>query len=127
MPIPSLDFTVAELVYERPSYFLEFFVPFLIWGVLALLNFWIWSKSKAQGNLLMLVGAGIAALAKLIAAIDFPEGKFMMFWLPTIGVAVFAFGFYRTVAVQVSAQLAALKQKAADLAKPDSSGGDNAS
>jgi prolipoprotein diacylglyceryltransferase len=111
----------AEFTYKvpsPPSFFLEFFSSFLVWGVLALLNFWVWSKSKSQGNLLMCAGAAVAALAGLIGAISTPDGKFGMFWFPWIGHVLFAAGFYLSVKPMVAAQLAELKKKATDLAKP---------
>ncbi len=82
----------------------------LIWAVWVVLNLWIWQKSKASGNLLMMVGAAVMALASIIGAFGEPFG-----------------GFYLPVKPMVAAHLAALQAKVKGIGKgsgtPPAAGG----
>jgi hypothetical protein len=82
----------------------------LVWGVWIVLNLWIWQKSKAQSNLLMLIGAAVLSFAALMWAFGVNLGS-MYFWLPFIGSVLLTIGFYMSVKTLVEAHLAAVKAK----------------
>ncbi len=86
----------------------------LAWAALAVLNFWMWQKGKAQSALLMLVGAAISAVMWLFAVLGVHIGDTGEFnWLLiAIGSVVFAFGFFTSVKPMVAANIAAMKEKA---------------
>ncbi len=96
----------------------------LIWAVWVVLNLWIWQKSKASGNLLMMVGAAVMALASIIGAFGEPFGGF---WLHFIALLVLSGGFYLSVKPMVAAHLAALQAKVKGIGKgsgpPPAAGG----
>lgn len=83
----------------------------LLWAVLGVLNLWIWNKGKAQGNLLMMIGAFTSAGAWLIAMVSDAPGSFIGIWLPIIALGVFVAGFYMTVSKLIEAQMAGVKAK----------------
>ena len=87
----------------------------LIWAVLGLLNFWIWKKTKGQGNLLMMIGGFVASGAYLIVALTTAPGEFMFLWLPILALGTFAAGFYMTVSKLIEAQMAGGKAKLKEL------------
>lgn len=95
-PILLASFTVAGLLM------------FLIWAAWVLLNLWIWQKTKATGNMLMLVGAGILTLDSLLLWFNQSLGSY---WITLIAFALLTVGFFLTVRVQVEAQLAAIRTK----------------
>lgn len=97
----------------------------LVWVVLAVLNFWIWNKSKAQGNLIMLVGAAVVAVFALLMMLGAGVGEAGM-WLSVLGQAAFAVGFFLSVRPMVEAQLAALKEKVKSATSEKSDAGDGA-
>lgn len=87
----------------------------LLWGVLLVLNLWVWQKGKGKGNLVMLVGAGIMMLAwLLLLTSEFPS-TFVAMWLPLIGMIAFVGGFYLSVQPMVQAHIDALKKKLHDV------------
>ena len=83
----------------------------LLWSALGVLNLWIWNKGKAQGNLLMMIGAFVSAAAYLIVALSDAPGEFLWLWLPVIALGVFVAGFYMTVSKLIEAQMAGVKAK----------------
>jgi len=89
----------------------------LIWGVWVVLNLWIWQKSKATGNLLMLIGAGVLALVDLLLfLLIFFSG---MGTLMLIGLVLLTAGFFLSVKPMVAAQIAALQAKAKHIGHKD--------
>lgn len=93
------------------AFHFSLFLGFLTWGVLAILNYWVWSKTKAKGNLIMLCGAAAVALANIITTFSTFPGEFVLLWLPTLGAIAFTAGFFLSVKPLVEAQLASLKKK----------------
>lgn len=69
-----------------------------VWAFLAVLNFWVWRRSKSSGHLVMLLGAAWLAQYYVLATFDF-----CLFGLSNCGLAVllgsllFAVGFYLSV------------------------------
>ena len=57
-------------------------VMLLVWLVLIVLNFWLFQKTKNQGNLLMVLGAAVLALVHFIALVAVGASQFLVFWLP---------------------------------------------
>jgi hypothetical protein len=85
----------------------------LLWAVIAVLNFWIWSKAKANPNLLMMIGAGWFALMSLFATF----GTYLFGdpgWGSLLGTAFLAIGFYLSVKPMVAANIANLQAKVKD-------------
>jgi hypothetical protein len=82
----------------------------LVWGVWIVLNLWIWQKSKAQANMLMLIGAALLSFTALLGAFGASLGS-MYYWLPFIGSVLLTIGFYLSVKTLVEAHLAAMKAK----------------
>ncbi len=85
-------------------------VTFGCWAVVALVNFWIWSKGKGRESLFMLVGsAAMAAIGGLgIGGIALGFSA----WLQLAGFVLFTLGFVMSVRPQIEGQLAAIKAKA---------------
>ncbi len=96
------------------AFVFEPFLLFLVWGVLLLFNLWLWQKTKGQGNLVMMVGAGVLALAALLFAFE-SVSRFVWFWLPFIGAVILVIGFYLTSKTIVDAHLTGLKTKLHDI------------
>jgi hypothetical protein len=100
---------------------------FVLWGAFATLNYWVWSKAKANGNLLMLIGSGLMALESLLGVF----GVYLFVgaggWVMIIEVALIVIGFYLSVKPMVEAQLHALTAKAQGVfqgaKKPDAPSG----
>jgi hypothetical protein len=90
----------------------ELFLLGLVWAVMVLLNVWLYQKSKAQGNLLMLIGAGLLAFVSLLSGFGANLGMFVWGWFPIFGAVLVVAGFYLTVKTLVAANIAALKEKA---------------
>ncbi len=86
----------------------EFLVLGLIWAVWAVLNLWIWQKTKSNANLLMLVGSGLMGVLWLINTFSYSGGSF---WLHVLGLVLLTAGFYLSVRPMVDAQIAALRAK----------------
>lgn len=97
------------------AFVFESFLIFLIWGVMLVMNLWMFQKTKGRGNLLMLIGAGCLALSALLYSIatfaDPGTAKFVMFWLPLIGAVLVVLGFYMTAKPVVDVHIEALKKK----------------
>ena len=91
----------------------ELFLTFLVWAVMLVLNLWMWQKTKANGNLLMLVGAGCLGLASMLLSFG-TAGEFLHTWLPLIGAVLVVTGFYYTAKPIVDVHIQALKKKLAD-------------
>ena len=86
---------------------------FVIWGVMLVMNLWMFQKTKANGNLLMTIGAGCLGLSALFMTFASWESmsEFMMFWLPFFGAILLVLGFYLTAKPVVDVQIEALKKK----------------
>ena len=96
----------SEIVYSRPWQG-GLFVMGLIWAVWVLLNFWIWSKTKALANLLMMVGSGALALAFILNSFNSgPEA-----WFHILALLTLSAGFFLSVRPLIDAQLKALQAK----------------
>ena len=79
----------------------------LVWVVWVVLNLWIWQKTKAVGNLLMMLGAAGAGFVQLMAF--FKEWMGNGIWL--VSLAALTAGFFLSVRPMVEAQLAKLREK----------------
>lgn len=80
----------------------------LIWAVWVVLNLWIWQKTKATGNLLMLIGSGVLAFIDILAAFTWRgPGS----WLSILALITLSAGFFLSVKPLVDAQLKALQDK----------------
>jgi hypothetical protein len=113
MPAPIL----AEVHFDA-------FLLGVVWAAFAVLNFWIWSKSKAAGNLLMLLGAGWQALGGILGFFEVNLlGWQNIFWSGLIGAALITLGFYFSVKPMVEAQLAALQAKVKHIGHKDAGAG----
>lgn len=125
MTLPALgQFLAAEVVIPdsyMPSkfQFIEL-CYFLVWAVWAVLNFWIWSKTKALGNLLMLIGSGALALFWFIGFFSW-EGVNQ--WLHFFALVAVTAGFFFTVKPLVEAHIAALKTKMQNMTAKKEGGG----
>src|SRR5262245_3768827 len=84
------------------------FLMLLIWAVWVVLNLWIWQKTKAMANLLMLVASAYFVLDGLMGIFDQMLGGL---WMHLIALGVLTAGFFLSVQAQVKAQLDALKAK----------------
>ncbi|MFV1958777.1 MAG: hypothetical protein ACC662_05120 [Planctomycetota bacterium] len=93
------------------AFTLEFLLLFIVWAALLVFNLWMWQKTKGNGNLLMLVGAGAMALPALLFAFGTAPTEFLWFWLPFIGAILLTVGFYLTAKPIVDAEMKALKAK----------------
>lgn len=111
--------TLAAFAFEP-------FLVCLVWIVMLVFNLWMFQKTKGQGNLIMLVGAGILALVYLLWAFA-SVSTFTLFWMPLIGTIVLVFGFYKTAKPIVDQEIGALKTKLHDVTaekrKPGAGGG----
>jgi hypothetical protein len=85
----------------------EEFLVALMWGVWVVLNLWIWQKTKALGNMLMLCGSGILCLSALIRS--FAAG--LNYFVDFLAIGALTVGFFLSVKPLVDAQLSALKAK----------------
>jgi hypothetical protein len=94
----------------------------LAWGVMVVLNLWLWQKSKAQGNLLMLIGAALLAFMGILGGFGASLGLFVYEWFPVIGTILIVAGFYMTVKALVAANIAGLKAKAQAISKKEGGG-----
>src|SRR5688572_9744156 len=101
----SLAAVVQTGLYR--TFFFELLLTGLIWGVWVVLNLWIWQKTKALANMLMLIGSGILALSNILHSFATGPG----FWLDFFGVVLLTVGFVLSVKTLVDAQLAMLKSK----------------
>jgi hypothetical protein len=79
----------------------------LLWTVWVVLNLWIWQKTKAQGNLLMLIGSAATAFYCLLWML----GEFMSLWILILALGALTVGFFLSVRPMVEAHLAKLKEK----------------
>jgi len=82
-------------------------LEFLIWAIWLVLNLWIWQKTKATGNLLMMIGAAGAAFMQLM--LFFNEYMGNGIWLASL--AALTVGFFLSVRPMVEAHLAKLREK----------------
>ena len=92
------------------AFMFEPFLVFLVWLVMLVMNLWMFQKTKAQGNLLMTIGAGALSLSALLIAFE-SWGKFQSFWLPFLGAILLVVGFYLTAKPVVDVHIEALKKK----------------
>lgn len=110
------------------AFVFESFLVFLIWAVMLLMNLWMFQKTKARGNLLMLIGAGCLSVSALIISIakiaDPGTAGFLLYWLPLIGAILVVLGFYMTAKPVVDDQIAALKKKLQDATGEKKTGGE---
>jgi hypothetical protein len=94
------------------SFTVEGVLTMLLWAVIAVLNFWIWSKAKANANLLMMIGAAWLALASLLLLFNAVLlGVENYGWTQLLGVGCLAAGFYLSVKPMVAANIAQLQSK----------------
>ena len=106
------------------SFTVEGVLTMLLWAVIAVLNFWIWSKAKANPNLLMMIGAGWLALAFLLATFGASLLGYQNFgWTMLLGAGCMAMGFYLSVKPMVAANIAALQAKVKDTMHGKGGGG----
>ena len=103
MPMPSIAVFIFELLLIG-----------LVWAVWVVLNLWIWQKSKAGGNLLMMIGAAVLAFTSIILAFGEALGGF---WLNFFALLALTAGFYLSVKPMVAAHLAALQAKMKSMGK----------
>ena len=106
MPIPVLG-----------VYFVTGLILVLLWGAWVLLNLWMWQKSKANGNLLMMVGAALLALEFLFMILNVNIGGGLL-WA-VLGTVALTAGFYLSVKPMVEAQMAALQAKVKGMTHKD--------
>jgi hypothetical protein len=90
----------------------------LVWVVWVVLNLWIWQKTKAIGNLLMLIGAAGAGFVQLM--LFFNEFVGNGIWL--VSLAVLSAGFFLSVRPMVEAHLAKLRAKLHNVTSPKKDG-----
>jgi hypothetical protein len=101
----------------------EEFLILLIWVVWLVLNLWIWQKSKAQGNLLMMIGAALLAFVSLMGLFNVILGE-GAFWLMFFGLVALTVGFFLSVKPMVAAQMAAIGGKLKNVTSPPPSSGE---
>lgn len=101
------------------AFFFETFLIALLWIAMAVFNLWIWQKTKAMGNLLMLVGAGALGLVALLNSFGSGAGLGILVILGTAGIVV---GYYLSVQKLIAPHLAELKKKIADATSEKSEG-----
>jgi hypothetical protein len=94
----------------------------LLWLSWVVLNLWIWQKSKAQGNLLMMIGAALNAFVWLMFLFNANIGS-GFFWLMFFGLLALTIGFFLSVKPMVAAQMAALGGKLKSVTSPPPSSG----
>jgi hypothetical protein len=112
----------AESAYSYPFQFDSFLVG-LMWGVWVVLNLWIWQKTKALSNMLMLCGSAALALFYIVHAFTW-RGPGT--WLVLVGTGALSVGFFMSVRPLVEAQLNALRSKLGPKGGSGSSGGGSA-
>lgn len=89
------------------------------WGVVGLFNVLVWRRSRSGGHLLMLVASGWLTLDALLRSMDLVIlGRDSGYWSTTLGVALFASGFYVSLAPLVGPELARLLGRAPKDAAP---------
>lgn len=100
----------AEIPNFDISYPFQFdsFLIALMWAIWGVLNFWIWSKTKALSNILMLSGSACLALFYFIHSFTW-RGPGT--WLVLVGTGVLTAGFFLSVRPLVEAHLAQIKAK----------------
>src|SRR5262245_27597336 len=86
---------------------IEGLVLVLLWAVWVVLNLWIWQKTKATGNLLMLIGAAVQAFFWLMLML----GELMSYWINILALGALTAGFFLSVRPMVEAHLTKLKEK----------------
>lgn len=85
----------------------EEFLVALMWGVWVVLNLWIWQKTKALGNMLMLCAAGVLCLTALIRS--WAAG--LNYIVDFLAIGALTAGFFLSVKPLVDAHLKALQAK----------------
>ena len=100
--------TLEELVSRNYGFHGDAFVIGLLWAGWVVLNLWIWQKTKAQSNLLMLCGSGLLAITYLIRAISWHQPGS---WADIVGLGLVSAGFFMSVKPLVEGHLSALKNK----------------
>jgi hypothetical protein len=89
------------------GFWFDHFLSGLLWTGWVVLNLWIWQKTKALGNLLMLVGAAVLGFMQFLRAFTWAWGH----WLDFLALGALSLGFFLSIRPLVEAQLAALKAK----------------
>jgi hypothetical protein len=106
------------------SFSLPGLLDMLLWAVWMVLNFWLFQKTKAIANLLMLVASAYMTLVTIVRwfAADPLGGP----WMGFVAFFLLTLGFFLSVRAQVEAQLARLRQRVADMATGKKDGGGSA-
>jgi len=109
-PADDLARAMRDAAESSYSYAFQFdrFLIGLMWAVWVVLNLWIWKKTKASANMLMLCGSAALGLFYLIHAFTWRGPGY---WLVAVGTGVLSAGFFLSVKPLVEAQLNALKAK----------------
>lgn len=105
--IQLLGADVPSFSYSYPFQFDQFLTS-LLWIVWVVLNFWIWGKTKALSNILMMAGAAGMALFFMIHSFTY-KGPDM--WLVLLSTGALTAGFFLSVKPLVEAHLAQIKAK----------------
>lgn len=101
---------------------LDGIVQLLAWSAVGVFNLWIWQKSKALANLLMMLGAFGIALWGLAFIVESVTIFKLARWTTLIGTLAFAYGFFLSIQPQIQAQLDSIKAKAKDATSGDGDG-----
>lgn len=81
-------------------------------AVWVVLNLWLFQKTKAMANLLMMLGAAYILLHSLFGLFN---GVLGGPWMYLLAFAVLTLGFFLSVRAQVEAQLAKMRQRIQDM------------
>lgn len=84
----------------------------LCWAVWVVLNLWLFQKTKAVANLLMMLGAAYILLHSLFGLFG---GVLGGPWMYLLAFAVLTLGFFLSVRAQVEAQLTRMRQRIQDM------------
>jgi hypothetical protein len=103
VPILAAEYTIT---YSRPFLWSMLFIG-LAWGVWVVLNLWIWQKTKATANLIMLIASGVLAVSYVVRS--FAAGPDVI--IDVLAVIALTAGFFMSVRPMVEAHLAKLKDK----------------
>jgi len=80
----------------------------LVWAVWLVLNLWMWQKTKAQANLLMMLAAGLLTLTYVMRSFTWDAPGTL---IELIAVVVLTVGFFLSVRPMVEAQLGKLRTR----------------
>jgi hypothetical protein len=98
-------------------------VTLLLWATWVVLNLWIWQKTKATGNLLMLIGSAVMTFDVLLGMFE----QYTTYWLNILALGTLTVGFFYSVRPMVEAHLAKLKEKIHHATASGKGGGGSAS